>query len=107
MDSEDNRHSFRAPVVRAVVDSIEARKIGSEYMKSICEVSNTTVDEILSYNNIMEYIERNKMTLQMTTGNCIVSGVLLLIEANFDHLNLIKEVNLQNSSRVGTWGDHI
>jgi hypothetical protein len=59
-DSKEDRQRFRARVVRAVVDKDNELKKGSEYMKFICEVPNSTVDEILTYNEILDYIEREE-----------------------------------------------
>jgi hypothetical protein len=51
-DSEDDGQRFRACVVCAVVDREEKQKKGSEYMKFICEVPNSMVDEIFTYNDV-------------------------------------------------------
>jgi hypothetical protein len=59
MDSEEDGQRFRARVVRAVVDKEEELKKGLEYMKFICEVLHSTVDEILTYNDILDHIEKD------------------------------------------------
>ena len=43
-DSEEDGQRFRDRVVRAIVDKEDNLKKGSEYMKFICEVPNSTVD---------------------------------------------------------------
>jgi len=58
-DSEEDGQRFRARVVRAVIDKEEDLKKGSEHMKFICEVPNSTVDEILTYNEILDHIARD------------------------------------------------
>jgi len=62
-DSEEYGQRLRARVVRAVVDKKEEIKQGSEYMKFICEAPNSTVDEILNYNEIIDYMEREHLDI--------------------------------------------
>jgi hypothetical protein len=45
-DAEKDAQGFRVRVARAVADREEELKKGSEYMKFICKVPNSTVDEI-------------------------------------------------------------
>ena len=61
-DSEEDGQRFRARVVRAVIDKEEDLKKGSEHMKFICEVPNSTVDEILTYNEILDHIARDNVS---------------------------------------------
>jgi hypothetical protein len=58
-DAEDDGQRFRARVVRAVIEKEDDLKKGSEYMKFICEVPNSTVDEILTYNEIIDHIAKD------------------------------------------------
>jgi Reverse transcriptase (RNA-dependent DNA polymerase) len=67
MDSEEDGQRFRARVVRAVVDKEEELKKGLEYMKFICEVPNSTVDEILTYNDILDHIEKDNNDIDNDT----------------------------------------
>jgi hypothetical protein len=65
-------------VVCAVADKEDTLKKGSEYMKFICEVPNSTVDEILTYNEILDHIEKDNMdiasdTEQLYTLRCIAA----------------------------------
>jgi hypothetical protein len=53
-DSDEVGQRFRAGVVRADIDKEDEMKKRSEYMKFICEVPNSTVDEILSSNEILD-----------------------------------------------------
>jgi hypothetical protein len=40
---------------------------GSEYMKFICEVTNSTVDEIFTYNKIPDHIEKDNHDMESDT----------------------------------------
>jgi hypothetical protein len=66
-DSEEDGQRFRACVVCAVVDREEKQKKGSEYMKFICEVPNSMVDEICTYNEILDHIEKDNNDLDKDT----------------------------------------
>jgi hypothetical protein len=66
-DSEEDGQRFRARVVRAVIDKEDELKKGTEYMRFICEVPNSTVDEILTYNDIMDHIERESNDIDNDT----------------------------------------
>jgi hypothetical protein len=59
-NSEEEGQRFHARVVRAIVDDENNLRKGSEYMKFICEVPNSTDYEILTYNEILDYIEKEK-----------------------------------------------
>jgi hypothetical protein len=63
-DSEEDGQRLRARVVGTVIDKDDELKKGSEYMKFICEVTNSTVDENLSYNESLDYIEREANEVQ-------------------------------------------
>jgi hypothetical protein len=49
------------------VDKENTLKKGSEYMKYICEVPNSTADEILTYNDILDHIEKDNMDIDSDT----------------------------------------
>ncbi|MFA9289401.1 MAG: reverse transcriptase domain-containing protein, partial [Weeksellaceae bacterium] len=66
-DSEEDGQRFRARVVRAVIDKEEDLKKGSEHIKFICEVPNSTVDEILTYNEILDYIAKETQDIENDT----------------------------------------
>ena len=59
-ESEVDGQRFRARIVRAIVENENNLKKGSEYMKFICEVPNSTVDEILTYNEILDHLEKEQ-----------------------------------------------
>ena len=54
-------------MVRAFIERDDELKKGSEHMKFICEVPNSTVDEIYTYNEIMDYIERDNADIDNDT----------------------------------------
>jgi hypothetical protein len=56
-DSEEDGQCFRARVVRAIVDKEHELKQNPEF---VCEVPNSTVDEILTYNEILDHIEKEQ-----------------------------------------------
>jgi hypothetical protein len=59
MGSKEDGQRFQARVVGAVVGKEERLKNGLEYMNYICEVPNSTVDDILTYNDILDHIEKD------------------------------------------------
>ena len=66
-DSEEDGQRFRARVVRAIIDKEDEKKKGLEYMKFVCEVPNSTVDEILTYNEILDFIEQDNNDIDNDT----------------------------------------
>ena len=66
-DSEEDGQRFRARVVRAIVDKEEDLKKGAEYMRFICEVPNSTVDAIYTYDEILDHIEKDNMDINSDT----------------------------------------
>jgi hypothetical protein len=58
-DAEEDGQRFRVCVVCAVVDREEELKKGSECMKFICEVPNSTFDEFYTYNAIFDHIKKD------------------------------------------------
>jgi hypothetical protein len=48
-DSEEDGQRFRARVGRAVLDNEDNMKKDSRYLKFICEVPNSKVDEMYTY----------------------------------------------------------
>jgi hypothetical protein len=58
-DSEEDGQRFRAQVVRAIVDKEYNIKKGPKYVKAICKVPNSTFDELFTYNEILDHIERD------------------------------------------------
>jgi Reverse transcriptase (RNA-dependent DNA polymerase) len=66
-DAEEDGQRFRVRIVRAVVEKEEDLKKGVEYMKFICEVPNSTVDEIFTYNEILDRIEKDNADIENDT----------------------------------------
>ena len=66
-DAEEDGQRFRARVVRAVIDNEDKVNKGSEYMKFICEVPGSTVDEIFTYNEILDHIEKDNSDITSDT----------------------------------------
>ena len=66
-DAEEDGQRFRARVVRAIVEKDNDLKKDVEYMKFICEVPNSTADEILTYNEILDHIERDNNEVENDT----------------------------------------
>jgi hypothetical protein len=66
-DTDKDGQRFRARVVRVLVEKEEDLKKGPEYMKFICEVPNSNVDEILTYNEILDHIEKDNNEIENDT----------------------------------------
>ena len=66
-DSEEDGQRFRARVVRAIIDKDNKLKQGSEYVKFVCEVPNSNVDEIFTYNEILDRIEKESNDMDNDT----------------------------------------
>ena len=66
-DSDEDGQRFQARVVRAVINNENKMKKGLEHVKFICEVPNSVVDEIYTYNDIVDFIERNKNEIENDT----------------------------------------
>jgi hypothetical protein len=83
MASEEDGQRFRARVVCAVVDR-EERK-GLDYMKFFCKAPNSTVDEILAYNDILDHIEKDNNNNDNDTGQLYKFHCINAIKAHFGH----------------------
>jgi hypothetical protein len=66
-ETEEDGQWFRAHVVRGVIDKGDELKQGSAYLKFICEVPNSTVDEIFTYNEILDHIEKDNNDMESDT----------------------------------------
>jgi len=66
-DTEEDGQRFRARVVRAIVENKEELKACPDYLKFICEVPNSEIDEIFTYNEILDYIERDNNDIENDT----------------------------------------
>jgi hypothetical protein len=65
--AEEDGQWFRAHVVCAIIDKDDEMKKWSDYMKFICEVTNSTVDEIFTYNEILDHIEKDNNDMESDT----------------------------------------
>jgi hypothetical protein len=70
-ETEDDGQLFRTRVVRAIIDKDDELKKGSEYMKFICEVLNSTVDELFTYNETLDHIEKDNSDIESDTEQLI------------------------------------
>jgi hypothetical protein len=66
-DSEEDGQRFRARIVRSVIDKNDDLKKGAEYMKTVYELPNSTFDKTLTYNEILDCIEREENEIQKDT----------------------------------------
>jgi hypothetical protein len=66
-DAEEDGQRFHVWVICAVVDREEELKKGSEYMKFICKVPNSRIDEIFTYNEILDHIEKDNIDIESDT----------------------------------------
>jgi t-SNARE complex subunit (syntaxin) len=51
----------------AIVDRESELMKGSEYIEFICEVPNSMVNEIFTYNEILDHIEKNNIDIESDT----------------------------------------
>jgi hypothetical protein len=59
-ESEQDGQRFQAQVVRAIVDKEFDLKQNPEYVRFLCEVPKSTSDEILTYNEVLDHIEKEQ-----------------------------------------------
>jgi hypothetical protein len=64
---ETDGQRFRARVVCAIVERKENLQTNLEYMKFICEITNTNVEVILTYNEILDHIEKDNNKIENDT----------------------------------------
>jgi hypothetical protein len=74
-ETEEDGQRFRARVVHAIIDKDDELKKGLECMKFICEVPNSTIDEIFTYNSTL--LKRTTMIWRVTPNNS--SGFVALL----------------------------
>jgi hypothetical protein len=80
------------------VDREVELKKGSEYIKFICEVPNSTVDEIFTYNEILDHIEKDNIDIESDTEQLTSFIALLHIKVPFVHHVRITKVSMYNVS---------
>jgi hypothetical protein len=64
-ETEEDGQRFRARVVRAIID--KERQQDPQYTKFLCEVDGDVADEVLTYNEILDYIEKDNNDLENDT----------------------------------------
>jgi hypothetical protein len=57
-DSEADGQRFRARIVRAIVEHDADLKRDPQHVKFLCDVDGDTADEIYTYNQVLDFIER-------------------------------------------------
>jgi hypothetical protein len=70
-ETEEDGQQFRACVFCAIIDKYYELKKGSEYMKFIGEVPYSTVDEIFTYNEILNHIEKDNNDMESDTKQLV------------------------------------
>jgi hypothetical protein len=66
-DLEEDGQRFRDRAVHAVLDNEDNMKKDAQYMKFICEVPNLKVDEMYTYNETLDHIEKVKYDIENYT----------------------------------------
>jgi hypothetical protein len=83
-DSEADGQRFRARVVRAILDHDADLKRYPHHIKFLCEVDGDTADEIYTYNQVLDFTERDtSLTWIVTQNSCIASDASLGIKVHF------------------------
>ena len=67
METDENGQRFRARVVKAIIDKENELKNDPKYIKFLCEVDGDTADEIISYNQVLDYLEKENMEIDNDT----------------------------------------
>jgi hypothetical protein len=76
-DSEEDGQRFRARIVRAVLENEDNTKKDPSYLKFVCEIPNSPVDEMYTYNEILDFIERDKNDIEKDTKHYTAHQVTL------------------------------
>ena len=66
-DSEADGQRFRARIVRAIMDHDADLKREPHHVKFLCEVDGDTADEIYTYNQVLDFIERDSLDMDSDT----------------------------------------
>jgi hypothetical protein len=66
-DTEEDGQRFRARIVKTILDEDEERQKDPQYIKFLCSVDGDTADEILSYNEVLDHIERDNNEIDNDT----------------------------------------
>jgi hypothetical protein len=62
-DSEADGQRFRARIVRAILDHNANLKREPNHVKFLCVAAGDTADEIYTYNQVHDFIERNNLDM--------------------------------------------
>jgi hypothetical protein len=62
-DSESDGQHFRARIVRAILEHDADMKRDPQHVKFLCEVEGDTADEIYTYNQVLDLIERDNLDM--------------------------------------------
>ena len=66
-DTEADGQRFGARFVRAIVDHEEDINKQPEYVKFLCKIPDSNIDEILSYNDVFDRIEKDQNEVENDT----------------------------------------
>jgi hypothetical protein len=66
-DSEGDGQCFRARIVRALLEHDADLKCEAQHVKCLCEVDDDTSDEIYTYNQVLDFIERDNLDMDSDT----------------------------------------
>ena len=66
-ETETDGQRFRARIVRAIIDKDNELKKDPKYIKFLCEVDGDTADEIFSYNQVLDFIEKENSDVENDT----------------------------------------
>jgi hypothetical protein len=63
-NTEEDGQRFRARIVKVIIDKEADLQKDPDYIKFLCEVDGNVADEILTYNEILDHIDRNNMDVE-------------------------------------------
>jgi hypothetical protein len=66
-DAEADGQRFRARIVRVILDQEADLQRNPDHIKFLCEVDGDTADDIYTYNQVMDFIERDNLDWESDT----------------------------------------
>jgi hypothetical protein len=66
-DAEEDGQHFQVHIVKTILDEDEERQKDPHCIKFLCSVNGDTADEILSYNEVLDHIERDNNEVDNNT----------------------------------------
>ena len=66
-ETEEDGQRFRTRIVRMIIDKEAELQKDPKYIKFLCEVDGDVADEILTYNEILDHIERDNKDVENDT----------------------------------------